>query len=449
MRKLTKTMVRFSWSMSMFGLQQLANLLIPGRAARAFDNASRSMAGELAEPLRTAFRAGDALQSGMIDLMFGGVPAASPNRLTPPPPPPPDAAWADDPVAQARTPTPAAQRGTGGWGPMPFPVIPPQSGPARGPEPAAGPGPETDISPDYPFEPHYVQVRGSRMHYIDVGSGDPILLLHGNPTWSYLWRNVIPHLEPLGRCIAPDLIGYGRSDKPAIDYRWFDHVRYLEGFIDKLRLKNITLVLHDQGSGLGFHYAMRHEGNIKALAFFEAILRPYPWDHFSTPEFRELFRRFRTGGVGGEGWQLIVDQNAFIEQLLPQAAGRPLTEQEMNYYREPFRNPKSRLPIWRFPRETPIGGEPPDVWRAVAHYSERLQRSTLPKLLLYATPGALVTAEHLDWAKKSIRNLQTVSLGAGSHFLQESSPHRIGTEVARWIRTLPGNRGRCGAGGAA
>ena len=135
--------------------------------------------------------------------------------------------------------------------------------------------------------------------------------------------------------IAPDLIGFGRSDKPNIEYSWFDHARYVEEFIAVLGLKNITLVVHDQGSALGFHYASRHADNIKGIAFFEAIIRPFPWDEFSTPEFRELFRHFRTGGVGGEGWQMIVEQNMFIEQLLPQAAGRPLSEKEMNFYREP------------------------------------------------------------------------------------------------------------------
>jgi haloalkane dehalogenase len=243
---------------------------------------------------------------------------------------------------------------------------------------------EPDISADYPFEAHYIDVFGSRMHYLDEGAGETILLLHGNPTWSYLWRNIIPHLSPHARCIAPDLIGYGRSDKPDIEYRWFDHARYLEEFIAQMGLKNITLVLHDQGSGLGFHYAMRHQNNIRAIAFFEAIVRPYPWDEFSTPDFREIFRKFRSGGIGGEGWKLIVDQNFFIEVLLPQAAGRPLTAQEMNYYREPFIEPRSRLPVWRFPRETPIGGEPADVWTAVSEYSRRLQDSELPKLMLYA-----------------------------------------------------------------
>ncbi len=295
---------------------------------------------------------------------------------------------------------------------------------------------EPDISPDYPFTSHYAEIFGSKMHYLDEGSGDPILFLHGNPTWSYLWRNVIPHLTTLGRCVVPDLIGYGLSDKPKIEYRWVDHVKYLEGFIEKLRLKNITLVLHDQGSGLGFHYAMRHENKVKGIAFLEAIVRPYALNEFSTPDFRDLFRKFRSGDQGGEGWQMIVDQNFFIEQLLPLAAGRPLSEKEMSYYRQPFKDPQSRMPIWRFARETPIGGEPADVWNAVSEYSQRLQESALPKLMLYATPGALLTKEHVSWCKQHIKNLQSIYLGPGSHFLQESSPHRIGHEIANWYRSL-------------
>jgi haloalkane dehalogenase len=278
------------------------------------------------------------------------------------------------------------------------------------------------------------------MHYIEQGTGEPILLLHGNPTWSYLWRNVIPHLRSLGRCIAPDLIGFGRSAKPDIAYRWFDHARYLEKFIETMGLQNITLVLHDQGSGLGFHYAMRHEHNVRGMAFFEAIVRPYPWEKFSTPEFRDIFRQFRTGGVGDLGWQLLVEQNMFIEQLLPQAAGRPLSDTEMNFYREPFHDPASRVPIWRFPRDTPIGGEPPDVWEAVTAYSERLQRSALPKLMLYVTPGALLTAEHVEWCEQNIQNLKSVYIGPGVHFVPESSPHQIGREVAIWYRSLPPTR---------
>ncbi len=316
----------------------------------------------------------------------------------------------------------------------PSPTAPQQ--PAQGRPPQLQYFAEPDISADYPFQAHYLEVHGSKMHYIDEGSGAAILFLHGNPTWSYLWRNVIPHLTSVGRCIAPDLIGYGKSDKPAIEYRWVDHVRYLEGFIQKLNLKNITLVLHDQGSGLGFHYAMRNESNVKGIAFLESIVRPYAWNEFSTPEFREIFKQFRSGGVGGQGWQMIVDQNFFIEQLLPLAAGRPLSAQEMNYYREPFKDPQSRLPIWRLPRETPIGGEPPDVWDAVASYSARLGQSNVPKLMLYATPGALLTRDNVNWSKRNIKNLQSIYIGPGSHYLQESSPHRIGKEIASWFKSL-------------
>ena len=220
---------------------------------------------------------------------------------------------------------------------------------------AAGQDSGASISPDYPYESHYVTILGSRMHYIEQGSGDPILLLHGNPTSSYLWRNVIPHLSPLGRVIAPDLIGYGKSDKPDyIQYSWFDQVRYIEEFIRVMRLKNITLVLHDHGSAIGFHYAMGHQRNVRAIAFFEAIVRPFTWDNFSSPEFRALFQAFRTGGVGGIGWQMIVDQNVFIEQLLPLASGRPLSEAEMSHYREPFLDPPSRAPIWRLANNTAI-----------------------------------------------------------------------------------------------
>ena len=500
----TKSALSFSWAMSLFGAQQMANLFAPSKVTKAFDEVTQATEAELGNTLKAAFKAGDVLQRGLVDVTLGvltgqildprrwteiasGVMQQSANTGQQSRQTASGGGWSSPtqsiqtapnverpltqtPVSQvSRGASAQSQRAVAGWGPVsgsgPAPSPTPASvsqvsrgasaqsqqavagwgpvsgsGPAPSPTPGVQPIAEPNISPDFPYEPHYVEVYGSKMHYIEEGSGDPILLLHGNPEWSYVWRNIIPHLSSLGRCIAPDLIGYGRSAKPNIEYRWFDHVRYLEGFIDTMGLRNMTLVLHDQGSGLGFHYAMRHEHNVKGIAFLEAIVRPYPWDKFSNPQFREMFRLFRSGGVGGEGWQLIVEQNMFIEQLLPQATGRPLTETEMNFYREPFRDPASRVPIWRFPRETPIGGEPKDVWDAVTEYSARLQRSELPKLMVYATPGALLTQEHVEWCQQNIKNLKSVHIGPGLHFLQESSPHRIGQEIAAWYRNLPGSQ---------
>ena len=453
-----RSLLNFSWAMSAFGIRQAANLFTPGKAAKAFDDASRALNGGNALPGNPAdLNHDDSSQQIRRQSRSEIGPVANTQRD--------NAQTSSIPVQSSAPSSSGQQTGAGspntggGWGPMPvqssLPSAQPSTQPVAQPsvqpvaQPSAQPGAQAgvqpgarssagqEISPDYPYPSKYLDVFGSRMHYIEQGTGNPILLLHGNPTWSYIWRNIIPHLSPLGRCIAPDLIGYGRSAKPDIEYRWFDHVEYLDKFIEKMGLRNIILVLHDHGSGLGFHYAMRHQHNIRAIAFFEAIVRPYPWDKFSSPEFRELFRQFRSGGVGGQGWQMLVEQNVFIEQLLPQAAGRPLTEREMNFYREPFRTRESRVPIWRLAGETPIGGEPQDVWNAVKSYSERLQKSDLPKLMLYFTPGALLTEEHVNWCKQNIKNLKSVYIGPGLHFVQEGSPHQIGQEIAAWCRTLP------------
>ena len=292
---------------------------------------------------------------------------------------------------------------------------------------------EQKISADFPFESHYVEVLGSRMHYIDEGTGDPILFLHGQPTSSYLWRNIIPHVSGQGRCIAPDLIGFGKSDKPDIEYRFFDHAKYVQGFIEALDLKNITLVIHDWGSGLGFHYAMRNEDNIKGIAFLEAILSPIPgWEMFPA-NFVEVFRGFRTPEVG---WDMLVNQNMFIEQILPGGIIRQLTEAEMNAYREPFTDPATRKPVWRWPNELPIAGEPADVAAVITEYNQKLQQSDLPKLLFYGAPGAILTEPVVEWCRQNLKNLQTVDIGPGLHFLQEDNPHQIGTELANWYSTL-------------
>jgi haloalkane dehalogenase len=291
----------------------------------------------------------------------------------------------------------------------------------------------SEISAQSPFESKHVEVHGSKIHYVDVGEGDPILFLHGNPTSSYLWRNVIPELESSGRCVAPDLIGMGKSDKPDIDYRFFDHMKYVEGFIKELGLENMTLVIHDWGSGLGFHYATRHQDNVKGIAFMEAILMPVPsWDAFPA-DFRELFQAFRTPDVG---WDLIVNQNVFVEKVFPAGVARELTEAEMSCYREPYIEPASRKPLWRWPNEIPIAGEPADVVDAVSTYIGKLQEWEVPKLLFHATPGALIPAPIVDWCRQNLENLKTVDLGQGIHFFQEDHPQKIGTELAAWCRGL-------------
>ena len=289
------------------------------------------------------------------------------------------------------------------------------------------------ISADFPYEPNFVEVHGSRMHYIEAGTGEPVLFLHGNPTSSYLWRNIIPHVQSHARCIALDLIGMGKSDKPDIDYSFFDHAKYVEGFIETLGLQNLTLVIHDWGSALGFHYAMRNEANIKALAFMEAILMPIPsWDAMP-PDLKETFQAFRTPEVG---WDMIVNQHMFVEQILPSLVVRGLTDAEMAHYRAPYLDPPSRKPLWRWPNEIPIAGEPAAVVAIVEEYHRKLQQSQLPKLLLSATPGGIIDAQAVAWCQQNLPNLHVVDIGAGIHFVQEDNPHLIGTALAKWYSSL-------------
>jgi haloalkane dehalogenase len=289
----------------------------------------------------------------------------------------------------------------------------------------------TSISADFPFTLRHVEVHGSRMAYVDEGSGDPIVFLHGNPTSSYLWRNVIPHLSGLGRCIAPDLIGMGRSDKPELDYRFVDHARYVDGFLSALDLQRITFVIHDWGSALGLDWAMRHPDRVRGIAMMEAILRPIPsWEQFPA-EGRELFQQLRTPGVGEA---MVLDHNVFVEQLLPGGVLRGLTAAEMAHYREPYAERAARKPTLAWPRQIPIAGEPADVVEIVTRYGEALCRSQLPKILFTAEPGAMVRPPLVAWCRENLPNLEVVALGKGSHFLQEDHPHALGEKLADWLR---------------
>ena len=287
------------------------------------------------------------------------------------------------------------------------------------------------ISADFPFAVRDVQVHGARMAYIDEGSGDPIVFLHGNPTSSYLWRNVIPHVRDVGRCIAPDLIGMGRSDKPDIGYRFVDHALYIDGFLEALGLDRITFVVHDWGSALGFDWAMRHESRVRGLAFMEAILGPVPsWEEFP-PQGREIFQKLRTPGVGEP---MVLDHNMFVEQLLPGSVVRSLSPAEMQHYRAPFVERAARKPMLAWPREIPIAGEPADVVTVVSRYRYALCQSQLPKLLFTVEPGMLVRAPLVAWCRASLPKLDVIALGRGLHFVQEDHPHAIGEHIAAWVR---------------
>ncbi|MCZ6819755.1 MAG: haloalkane dehalogenase [Calditrichaeota bacterium] len=273
------------------------------------------------------------------------------------------------------------------------------------------------------------------MHYVDKGEGDPILFIHGNPTSSYLWRNVIPHLETQGRVIAIDLIGMGKSDKPDIDYTFADHIQYVEGFIDTLKLKNITLVLHDWGSALGLDYASRHENNVNGIAFMEAIVPPgmpvASYEVMGPPG--EFFRTMRDPVKGAE---LIIKQNMFIEEVLPSSVMRKLNEVEMDAYRAPFIDAKSRKPILVWPNEIPIGGVPANTVRVVSAYGKWMVNTDLPMLHLYASPGALNPPQVAEWLVQNVNNIESSYIGPGIHYVQEDHPHVIGKAIADWRRRL-------------
>ncbi|MFT5170475.1 MAG: haloalkane dehalogenase [Candidatus Marinamargulisbacteria bacterium] len=289
-----------------------------------------------------------------------------------------------------------------------------------------------NISAEFPFESKYVQVNGSRMHYIDEGEGDPILFLHGNPTSNYLWRNIIPYLSSSNRCIAPDLIGMGKSDKIDSNYHFSDHYAYIESFVKTLGLSKVTLVIHDWGSALGFNYWAKNEKNVKGIAFMEALIKPMEWSELP-PDFRMTFRLLRTPGIG---WLMASVMNMFVKGMLRQTIKRALTKEEKEIYAAPFPTIKSRKPVRQWPVEIPISGTPKATFDVISGYSQKLQESDISKLLFYATPGAIIDKKGLDWCKSNIKNLETVDIGEGIHFIQEDNPHLIGEKLAEWVKTL-------------
>jgi len=293
------------------------------------------------------------------------------------------------------------------------------------------------ISAAFPYQKQRRRVLGRAMAYVEVGACDPIVLLHGNPTSSYLWRNVLPHLQPRGRCIAPDLIGMGDSDKlpdsgPG-SYRFVEHRRYLDALLEALDVhKRVTFVVHDWGSALGFDWANRHREAVKGIAYMEAIVGPQAWDHWDKLHMRPALQALRSEA----GEAMILRDNFFVEQFLPTAVLRPLSVEEMAQYRRPFAEPgEGRRPTLTWPREIPIEGEPADVAAIVAAYANWLATSGVPKLFVKAEPGLLLASgSNLDFVRGWPAQAEVTV--AGIHFLQEDSPDEIGRAIADWMGAL-------------
>lgn len=280
------------------------------------------------------------------------------------------------------------------------------------------------------------QVLGLEMAYREVGKGDPIVFLHGNPTSSHLWRDVIPEVAEFGRCIAPDLVGMGDSQKIRPSgpntYRFVEHRAYLDTLLDVLGVSdNVTLVVHDWGSGLGFDWARRHPSAVRGIAYMEAIVAPVPsWD--SWPESaRKIFQAMRSEA----GEEIVLNKNVFVERILPASVLNPISEEDMQVYRAPYTEPgESRRPTLTWPRQLPIEGEPADVHEIVAEYASWLQETEIPKLLVVGDPGMLISGPVLEFCR-SFKNQTEVTV-SGLHFLQEDSGPEIGRAVAEWLRGL-------------
>ena len=289
------------------------------------------------------------------------------------------------------------------------------------------------ISAADPHPRQRVAVLDTEMAYVDVGAGDPVVFLHGNPTSSYLWRNVIPHVGARGRCLAPDLVGMGDSGKaPAGSYRFVDHARYLGAWFEALGLRRVTLVVHDWGSALGFDWARRHPERVRGVVYMEALVRPVTWAEWPEPA-RKIFQAMRSPG----GEEMVLQKNVFVERILPASVLRGLTEAEMTVYRRPFLEPgESRRPTLTWPRQIPIDGEPADVVAIVDAYARWLAAAAdLPKLFVDADPGVILTGPQRDFCR-TWPNQQEITV-RGSHFVQEDSPHEIGAAVAAFVSRLP------------
>jgi haloalkane dehalogenase len=280
------------------------------------------------------------------------------------------------------------------------------------------------------------------MHYFELGEGRPVIFFHGNPVWSYLWRNVLPLVENAGRCIAFDLIGMGRSGKPDIDYSFLDHSRYIEAFIENLGLKDVILVLHDWGMALGMYYTMHRPKNVTAIAYtangmnglIEGVLSPLKGWNEIDKQVGDMLQSFRTPELG---WKLVAEQNMFIDQVLLHGALRGIGPEQIAYYNEPYKTPQDRKAVWAWPQQIPVAGDPAENTKAIAEVNKFLQETTIPKLFIHGQASQENNGlPMVKWFMEHVKNIEFRSVGPVGHYLQEDNPEGIGVELAKWIKGL-------------
>ncbi len=284
-----------------------------------------------------------------------------------------------------------------------------------------------------PYAKKFATVNGHRMAYVDQGAGRPVVFLHGNPTSSYLWRNIMPHLDQTHRVIAPDLIGMGDSAKPALDYTYADHANHLHGLLDSLDLQDVVLVIHDWGGALGFDWARQNPDRVSAIAFMETVAPPVmPFESYEAMgPFGELFQAWRTPGVGEK---MVLEDNMFINEILGKLAVKdPLPVDVLAHYNSYYPDAASRAPLLQWPREVPIAEEPAATTKLTRDIAGYLTTSPVPKLLFHVTPGAITPPEAVAWMQANVPNLSTLHLGPGAHFIQEDYPDEIGQALAAWL----------------
>ena len=280
----------------------------------------------------------------------------------------------------------------------------------------------------------YIDILGKQIAYVEMGEGDPIIFQHGNPTSSYLWRNIMPQLHSLGRCIAMDLIGMGDSekleDKGNMTYSYDTHKKYFDGFLDAIGVEsNATLVIHDWGSALGFDWANDYPQRVKAICYMEGIVQSMEWEDWNE-DAKGIFQGFRSPA----GEEMILEKNLFIEAVLPGSILRKLSDAEMNEYRRPFNDKKSRRPTLDWPRQIPLENDPPEICRIVDSYSHWMAENNIPKLFINAEPGAILIGKQREFCR-TWKNQKEVTV-KGSHFIQEDSPNEIGNAIFDWLKGI-------------